>query len=233
MRRPLPWALHLPVGRDQDTACHHPQLFSCSQAPQAEDPRRDQRDPSAVSLYWFSQTIGPGRGLEALAYALTMVSGNWQLHLRGDVSRHGAWFGETFPQEIRGRVVLHHGVSNADLPACSSGHDVGLALEAPNCKSRDLTATNKIFEYLRCGLAVIATSTNGQLEVMSQCPEVGWVIPPEDPVTLSKVLQNCIDHRDQVDAAKEAAKKAACNVWAWEKYESTLVAEVARGIEGK
>jgi hypothetical protein len=59
------------------------------------------------------------------------------------------------------------------------------------------------------------------------------VIPPEDPVALAKVLQNCIDHRDEVDAAKEAAKKAASDVWAWEKYEPMLVAEVVRGIEGK
>jgi glycosyltransferase involved in cell wall biosynthesis len=208
-----------------------PNCFPFSQAPRAEDSRRDQRDPSAVSLYWFSQTIGPGRGLEALAHALTMVRGNWQLHLRGDMSRHRAWFEETFPQEIRGRVVLHDGVSNADLPACSSGHDVGLALEAPNCKSRDLTATNKIFEYLRCGLAAIATSTKGQLEVMSQCPEAGWVIPPEDPVALAKVLQNCIDQRDEVDAAKEAAKKVACDEWAWEKYQPILIESIVR-VEG-
>jgi len=208
-----------------------PNCFPFSQAPQAEDPRRDQRDPDALSLYWFSQTIGPGRGLETLADALTKLRGNWQLHLRGDVSRHGAWFEETFPQEIRGRVVLHAGVPNAELAACSSGHDVGLALESPNCKSRDLTATNKIFEYLRCGLAVIATSTKGQLEVMSKCPEAGWVIPPEDPVALAKVLQNCIDHRDEVDAAKEAAKKAASDVWSWEKYQPILIESIVR-VEG-
>jgi glycosyltransferase involved in cell wall biosynthesis len=195
-----------------------PNCFPWSQAPRVEDPRRDQRDPHAVSLYWFSQTIGPGRGLETLADALTKLRGNWQLHLRGNVSRHRAWFEETFPQEIRGRVILHEGVSNADLAACSSGHDIGLALETLYCKSRDLTATNKIFEYLRCGLAVIATSTKGQLEVMSQCPEAGWVIPPEDSDALAKVLQDCIDNEDQIRTVKSAARKAASDVWAWERY---------------
>lgn len=203
-----------------------PNCFPWSQVPQAEDPRRDQRDPDALSLYWFSQTIGPGRGLETLADSLTKLRANWQLHLRGDLSRHGAWFEETFPQEIRGRVVLHEGVSNADLAACSSAHDIGLALEAPNCRSRDLTATNKIFEYLRCGLSVIATSTKGQLEVMSQCPEAGWVIPPEDSLALAKVLQDCIDNTDQIRSAKSAARKAASDVWAWEMYIPSLLKEV-------
>jgi glycosyltransferase involved in cell wall biosynthesis len=210
-----------------------PNCFPWSQAPRVEDPRRDQRDPDALSLYWFSQTIGPGRGLETLADALTKLRGNWQLHLRGDVSRHLAWFESTFPQEIRARVVHHDGVSNADLAAFSSGHDIGLCMEVPYCLNKTYTASNKIFEYLRCGLAVIATSTHGQLEVMNQCPDAGWVIAPEDSDVLAKVLQDCIDYRDQVDAAKEAAKKAACNVWAWEKYELLLVSEVARGIEGK
>jgi glycosyltransferase involved in cell wall biosynthesis len=208
-----------------------PNCFPWSKAPRDEDPRRDQRDHDALSLYWFSQTIGPGRGLEALADSLMKLRGNWQLHLRGDVGRHGAWFEETFPQEIRGRVVLHDGVSNADLAACSSGHDIGLALENPYCKSRDLTATNKIFEYLRCGLAVIATSTKGQVEVMNQCPQAGWVIPPEDSVSLAKVLQNCIDNKDQIRSAKLAARKAASGVWAWESYAPMLLDAIIAGVE--
>ena len=183
---------------------------------------RDVRDPEALSLYWFSQTIGPGRGLEALARALSGLHGNWQLFLRGDLRNHRPWFEATFPLELRSRVILLPTVPNRDLAAHSASHDVGLALEESDVRSRDLTATNKIFEYLRCGLAVVATRTQGQAEVMATCPEAGWLIPPGDSEALRQCLQNLLDASQHVARAKAKAREAAAGPWAWESHVGKL-----------
>jgi glycosyltransferase involved in cell wall biosynthesis len=199
-----------------------PNCFPWSKAPRSGVEGQDARSPSALSLYWFSQTIGPARGLETLAQALTQVHGEWELHLRGDLRHYQTWFESAFPATIRDRVILHDPVSNAELPVASSGHDVGLALEEPHCPSRDLTATNKIFEYLRCGLAVIATQTSGQEEVMAACPNAGWRVPPRNLEALREALQNCLNDRESVRTAREYAVVAASSQWAWESFEAKL-----------
>ena len=205
--------------------------FPWAQAsPTSGENLRDKRDPSAVSFYWFSQTIGPGRGLESLAKALPELKGNWQLHLRGSLRNYGSWFDSVFPCEIRNRVILQEMVPNCELRSRSASHDVGLALEVPSCASRDLTATNKIFEYLRCGLAVIATATQGQIEVMQQCPRAGWIIAPDDVGVLLAVMQGCLDDPARLKEAQTAATEAAAGPWAWEKFEPRLQELIREGI---
>ena len=199
-----------------------PNCFPWSGAPVPGEGASDERDPKAVSFYWFSQTIGPGRGLETLANSLSQLRGNWELHLRGNMRAYGAWFESVFPTEIRDRVKVHAPVPNLELAARSASHDVGLALEVPYCPNKNLTASNKIFEYLRCGLAVIATSTQGQLEVMESCPDAGWVIPPDDPVALAEVMQRCLHDRSGLAEARSKALAAADRVWAWERFETKL-----------
>jgi glycosyltransferase involved in cell wall biosynthesis len=199
-----------------------PNCFPWKKAPHFVVDPKESRGSSALSFYWFSQTIGPGRGLENLAAALMQVTGDWELHLRGELRTHQLWYEAAFPLMIRDRVKLHCPVTNAELPLASASHDVGLALEEPHCPSRDLTATNKVFEYMRCGLAVIVTRTAGQEEVMSVCPGVGWLVPPSDVEALREALQSCIDNRELVKKAGECALIAASNQWAWESFEGKM-----------
>ena len=51
--------------------------------------------------------------------------------------------------------------------------DVGLALERPENANYSRTVTNKLFSYLLAGLAVAASDTPGQRQVMSQVPNAG------------------------------------------------------------
>lgn len=199
-----------------------PNCFPWKTAPHLALSVDDSRSCSALSFYWFSQTIGPGRGLETLGAALMEVKGEWELHLRGDLRTYRSWFESAFPRKIRDRVKLHGPVSNAELPSASSGYNVGLALELPYSSNKNLTASNKIFEYLRCGLAVIVTRTKGQLEIMSGCPDVGWLVPPGDVEALRVTLQNCIDNRKLVQRARACALLAASEQWAWESFETKL-----------
>lgn len=190
--------------------------------------RHDRPEPPAspeggpVRFYWFSQTIGPGRGLEMLAQALGVVSGNWELHLRGNLRGYATWFESHFADLGPDRVFVHSPVTNRELPLASSPYDVGLALEMPDYPNHDLTASNKIFEYLRCGLAMIATRTKGQAEVMNACPDAGWLVCPLDFLELAGALQECVDHPGRVRSAKRAARAASETVWSWDRFSPHL-----------
>lgn len=207
-----------------------PNAFRRTDAP-GQDSGLDRRSPDAVSFHWFSQTIGPGRGLETLAAALSGLQGNWELHLRGQIKGMEVWLEQTFSPRLQEQITIHPLVSNEQLPRHCASHDVGLALEIPYCNNKDLTASNKIFEYMRCGLAIIATDTKGQQEVMAGCPGSGWVVPANDADRLRSVMQRCIDKSDSVAAAKAEARRASATSWAWEAFEPLLVQEVVGALQ--
>jgi glycosyltransferase involved in cell wall biosynthesis len=184
--------------------------------------RADGPGARAVSFYWFSQTIGPARGLEALAAALPLLRGDWVLHLRGALGAHDAWFDALFPAALRARIHVLPPVSNAELPARSRAHDVGLALELPYCANKRLTASNKIHEYLRVGLAVIATATEGQAEVLRASPGAGMLVEAGDAAALAAAMQRLIDAPDALRECKRRSAEAGARVWDWSRFEPRL-----------
>ena len=207
-----------------------PNVFPWNERADMLQYERDERGDE-VSFYWYSQTIGPGRGLEALGKSLEKIEGHWRLRLRGTLRAGNKWLDETFPPSIRDRVEILAPVANKYLLARHQSHDVGLALEIPYCRSRNLTATNKIFDYLRAGLAVVATDTAGQREVMVDCPDAGWLVSAGDVDALAKALQEAVDAPRNLANCKQAALAAAKDRWSWEHYELTLVAMVNQALE--
>jgi glycosyltransferase involved in cell wall biosynthesis len=208
-----------------------PNCFPAGDIEAAAAGSRDVRNLEGVSFHWFSQTLGPGRGLEAVARAVLTLNGKWQLMLRGRPGVHGRWAEDVFGSMPRDRVVFLDAVPNAELLGRTMSHDVGLALESPFCKSRDLTATNKIFEYMRAGLAVIATNTRGQTEVLDRCPEAGVLVAPDDAVALATAMQRFIDDSEALGRAKRASREAARSIWNWELFEPRLVRTVQHALE--
>ncbi len=195
---------------------------------------RDRADRAIPSLHWFSQTIGEGRGLEALFQALPLISIPAEIHLRGNCAEHTReWLNGTVPESWRPRVFIHPTVPNAELLSRIAEHDVGLALETPDIVSRNLTITNKLFQYLQAGLAVIATDTAGQREVFAKRPEIGSLIPPDDPHALAQAIEELLNDAGKLSAAKAATLKAAEEEFCWEKQQPKLLTAAEAALQAK
>lgn len=207
-----------------------PNCFPASERQKVLPAPRESEPGGVVTFHWFSQTIGPWRGLEALALALPLLRGEWVLTLRGDLSGHQKWFADTFPATLQDRIHVLPPVPNADLLARTMPHDVGLALEVPYCPNKELTTSNKIFEYLRAGLAVIASRTRGQEEVMKACPNAGLLIEPDDPVALAYAMQKMLDDADYLGNCRRFSTEAGGTVWSWEAHAPKLLNAVADAL---
>ena len=207
-----------------------PNCFPASERQMVQHVQRCSKLGEAVTFHWFSQTIGPWRGLETLAQALPLLRGEWVLTLRGNLGGNQKWFADTFPANLRDRIQLLAPVSNAELLAYTIPHDIGLALEVQYCPSRDLTATNKIFEYLRAGLAVIASQTRGQEEVMKACPNAGMLVEPDDPVALAYAMQKMLDDAEYLSNCRRFSAEAGGTVWSWETHSPKLLNAVADAL---
>lgn len=193
--------------------------------------RRDRQDASTISLHWFSQTIGPGRGLELLFRALPRVTSNVQIHLRGNLSsERQAWLHALIPPDWRGRVHVHPTVPAAELLSRIAEHDIGLALEPTAVLSTDLTVSNKLFQYMLGGLAIIATRTRGQAEVFAQAPEIGAMISPDSAEELAQAIDQFAGDTEALRHAQHASLEAARTQFCWEKQAEAVVAAADRAL---
>jgi glycosyltransferase involved in cell wall biosynthesis len=191
---------------------------------------KDRRG-AAVSLYWYSQVIGFDRGLEDVIRALGRIARPFQLHIRGFHSSDVAERLVTLAASagIADRVFLHPRVPPDELLSRTAEHDIGLALEQPVSRSRELSATNKLFFYLLAGLAVVATDLPGQRAILGQS-DAGDLYRPGDDAALAQILTRLLDDRALLAARKEAALAAARGRWNWETEQRVLVGAVDRAL---
>jgi len=191
---------------------------------QMDHQKRDRHNPNLPSLHWFSQTIGPGRGLETLFQALSHLKTPVEIHLRGNYPEsYRRWLEPLVPSGWRDRLFIHPTVPNAELLSRIAEHDIGLALESSDIPSRNLTVTNKLFQYLQAGLAVIATDTAGQREILSHRPASGRLIPSNNPLVLARALEDLLQTPDKLNTAKAAALQAAEQQFCWERQANKLL----------
>jgi len=188
------------------------------------------RGPAAISLHWFSQTIGPGRGLELLFDVLHKQGFSGELHLRGEIAGYGPWLREVVHADLRHAVFLHGTVGNDELPSRIAEHDVGFAGEIKSIKSRDLTATNKIFQYLQGGLAVLASDTHGQKEVAAEAKDAVQLFYADDKRSLAEGLRLLTSDRSALDKRKAEAKTAATDKFNWQKEQLRLQVAVRAAL---
>ena len=184
-----------------------------------------------VRLFWFSQTLGPGRGLEGFIAAWTKWETPSTLTFLGeDRSAFRAHLLASIPSGHRSSVIFRDPVAPDVLPALVAEHDIGLALEDPSIPNRDLTITNKILQYLNAGLAILATGTAGQREVLSRAPAAGELFPTGDLDACLAALRKLGRNRTELLKRRRASRNLAETVYCWEREEARLLELVSRAL---
>lgn len=179
------------------------------------------------SLIWFSQTIGPGRGLETLLEALKLTRTPMELHLVGEcVPGYDRVLDSSFPREKGHRLLIHPPVRHADLPETIARHRIGLAIEKIAPESRNKTITNKMLQYLQAGVQVLATATDGQKEVAAHFPANVRLVPPDDPAAWAGSLESLLaTHPD-----RETTCRTFREMFSWEAQEKKLLDLVEKAL---
>jgi glycosyltransferase involved in cell wall biosynthesis len=207
--------------------------FSWADRQRLDGKMKDRRNRAVPSIHWYSQTLGPGPGLEELLEALPLVRSEAEIHLRGKmaVGFENA-FRSRVPEPWRSRIFIHDLVSNDELLSRIAEHDIGLAGEQTYCRSRDLTVTNKILHYLLGGLAVVASDTAGQREIAAQSLGAVQLYRVGDPAALAEQLNKLLISPEQLRKSKADALRAAEQIFCWERQAPVLINCVAAALAG-
>ena len=180
-------------------------------------PRRDDAG-RALRLYWFSQIVGPKRGLDDIVRAVGAAGIAAELHLRG-VER------PDYVADLRNlarregadlQISVHTPAVPDELVELSASFDIGLSPEQEGVLNRALCLPNKPLTYLAAGLAVIATDTPGQRTMNDAAADAIWWYRPGAIDQLASGLRRWDADRVALARARRAAFEAALRRYHWE-----------------
>ncbi len=141
------------------------------------------------SLVWFSQTIGPGRGIEEFLKVLKFVDLNLNLFLIGNVSEKYKKYLLNEVEGTRHSISFVPMMSHTSLLDYLAQFQIGLALELHKPINKDLTLSNKILLFLQLSLRIIASKTTGQLELKEYFPDQITYVDLNDSISFAKTIE--------------------------------------------
>ena len=205
--------------------------FSMKERSNLDGSIRDRTDRQMRSMCWFSQVMGPERGLETLMDALADVTIPFHIHLRGHSrAEYRRALLARAPAPWRRRIHFHPQVPHSELIARVAEHDVGFAAEIPYCRNKALTISNKLPFYLLAGVGVVASDTEGQREVAAVADGAVALFKSGDPGDLAAVLNRFLSDDTQIQQARGDALIAAQRFFCWERSAPVLLNQVEQAI---
>lgn len=199
----------------------------------AEPPPARRISPATPArLYWFSQTVGPGRGLERMFEVMARMQTPVELHLRGFASDdNAAWLGGRAAQAgVARSLVFHPPASPDEMVRLAADAELGLSLEESRPRNRDLCLTNKIFVYLLAGIPQLLSQTTAQAAFAPELGSAAILGALERPAELAVRLDDFLSDADRIRAARQHAWHLARTRLCWEVEKNKLLVAVRRAL---
>jgi hypothetical protein len=177
-----------------------------------------REDAGPLRLYWFSQTIGPDRGIEDVVRAAGLARIAAELHVRGVPAAGYLDALEALARSVAPTLrLVHHAPDDPDrlVDGCRA-FDVGLALEPGHTINNALSLSNKALTYPLAGLAMVITDTPGQQALAADLGADAIVYAPGDIHPLADGLARWDANRAVLRRARDASWNAARVRWHWE-----------------
>lgn len=201
--------------------------FPLSQAPDRAT-ARGSASPGP-SLYWFSQVIGPNRGLECAVEAVATASSRPHFYLRGHVDG-------SYADDLR-RIAQREGAAErlhflpsalpGDLVRLAADHDLGLCSEPGTTANNAFALSNKLFTYLLAGLPVLLSNTPAQREFATAHPGATVLFESGNPASLAASIDQMLHDPERLAQARANAFDLARETLNWDR-EGAIVVDLAR-----
>lgn len=186
-------------------------------------PVRKNESPE-LRLFWFSQYIGPKRGLEKIIEAMNIIGDcNISLHILGNIKN--PVYVQLLVNQSKFPENIHFigSVSPDDVFAIAAQFDIGIAAEIPYCENRNICLTNKIFTYLMAGNCVLASDTEAQRYFMQKFPGIGLLYEYDSATNLAAQIKRLFTDRKFLNECKKNASALAADKMNWEKESERLL----------
>lgn len=182
------------------------------------------------SVYWFSQTIGPGRGLECAVEALARAECQPYLYVRG---RMAAGYGDRLDalaraHGVRDRLHLLPLGAPDEMARLAAAYDVGLSGETADTRNHEVALGNKVFTYLLAGLPVVASAISAHEDLAPALGAAMRLYRTDDAADLAAALDAVLlGQRPSLAERRRHAWQLAQDRYCWDVERRTVVDAVA------
>lgn len=207
-------------------------VFPLDQAPADTLPATPAGANRPAIAYWFSQTIGPGRGLEAAIAILGRMRIPAELHLRGFVDpAYSAKLMRIAAESAPGLPIrfLDPGPPS-EMARLAAGADIGLSIEETRPANRDLCLTNKIFTYLLAGIPQLLSRTSAQCALAPELGPAALLGSMEQPEATARELDRLLGDAAGMGEARRHARALARNRFCWDLEKTKVLDSIGRAI---
>ena len=182
-----------------------------------------------LQLFWFSQTIGPNRGLETIIERINISGIESDLHLLGfSTDEYKNHLISLLKPASKCNLHFHSPVYAEELFNTAKQYDIGFAAETGFCLNNSIALSNKVLTYIQSGLAVIASNTTAQAAFIDQYPQVGRIY--NNAEELADILSRYNSDRSMLYQTKQAAFKLGQTDLNWEKESAKFISVVKQTL---
>jgi hypothetical protein len=185
------------------------------------------------SVYWYSQTIGPDRGIECAIRAISRARSRPHLYLRGKPAPGFAERLLKLATEVDASDRLHilPLAPPSEMERLAAFYDVGLVGETGHTPNRKIALTNKLFSYLLAGVPAVISDIPAHRAFAEQFGSAAArVYPVDDPDGLATVLDALLCDKDALAAARASAFALGQTRLNWDIEKSLLLDRVAESL---
>lgn len=175
-----------------------------------------------LKLFWFSQNIGPNRGLEIIIDAINILQADIVLYLLGN-SKNPEYL-KLLQNKVKApaKMQVLMPVDPDKIFEVAAAYDIGLASEVPHCENRNICLTNKIFTYLLAGNCVLASDTAAQKQLLNDYKGIGLVYRHNDAKHLAFQIEEFLNNKEKLENYKSNAIDVVERELNWEKEREKL-----------
>jgi len=183
------------------------------------------------SIYWFSQTIGPNRGLECAIRAIGLAKTKPHLYLRGTPTGNyeEALRALAAESDAEGRVHLLPPEVPDEMARVASRFDVGLCSEPGHTTNSRIALTNKLFTYCLAGLPPLMSDVPAQTAFAELTGLQDLVFPRNDAIALAAIVDQSLNER-RLEELRGRVWKFGQERWNWEHESAILLSAVCGAI---
>ncbi|MFZ0408434.1 MAG: hypothetical protein WAM11_10030 [Cyanobium sp.] len=206
-------------------------VFPLSHAP--EGPTSRGTAIPGPSLYWFSQTIGPDRGLECAVRAIAQAESRPHLYLRGFIS-------DAYRQSlvalaraggVEDRLHLLPPAPPEQMERLAATYDLGLVGETGATPNRRIALTNKLFTYALAGVPAVISDIPAHRSIQVEADGAVHLFSCDDAASLAAGLDAWLAAPPVVLAeARAIAYRLGQEAWNWETEKQILLHKVAAAL---
>jgi glycosyltransferase involved in cell wall biosynthesis len=204
--------------------------------PARKDHLQQRTDNATLRIIWHGFEVVPKniRGVHILVEAVAKCRTPVHLYLQGRISDgNRAALSATLEQlGIADRVTVIPAAHPDKIVQSLAGYDIGVAGELATQDNQRLTSSNKLFDYINAGLAVIVPELPGLAETIREYG-VGLLYKQGDSEELAQKIDALNADRAMLNGLKAASVKASETELFWE-YDYQAVWQVMQdGRAGK